>query len=59
MIFFLSGCFITVAEMKIIRGFMENVAANKEKPVFDTHHIVGYRESNMLKVIHAHALPTR
>lgn len=56
---FLSGYFITVAEMKIIRGFMENVAANKEKPMFDTHQIVGNRESNMLKVIHAHALPTR
>lgn len=56
---FLSGYFITVAEMKIIRGFMGNVAANKEKPVFDTHQIVGYRESNMPKVIHAHALPTR
>lgn len=36
--------------MKIIRGFMENVTVFKEEPLFDTHQIVGYRESNVLKV---------
>lgn len=38
---------------------MENVTAFKEEPLFDTYQIAGYRESDVLKVIRAHTLPTR